>query len=364
MASGNNIQDLLGYTSLCGTINATTMGVPKVLPEKFYNTKRNVLCDSGRYTQVTGTRTTARIVQYGSPAQLRNLKNIAVRDAKLMHSFESIQFDPIVFQALREYDSYNLQQMAGEEVTRQVLNFKTNFENLRSTAFLQTLANGVIYYDSNNNLLPSSSNAFVTIDFGMQANNQNQLNGIISSTWANYATNIPLQIQNLKNQALKDTGYPLKYAFYGTSIPTYLSANNYVEPYLARNVPMAQPYLSDAELPANLFGLTWVPVGSAFFEDADGTNQTVVGTNKVIFTPEPSGDWWEVLEGSYPVPTTFNVMADGVAAMRALKSMHGMFAYAAMNSVNPPGVTMYAGDTFLGVIKVPNAVYQATVAGF
>lgn len=353
----SNIQDLLGYVSLTGIINAQTPGLPDVLPPAFQNIKQNVIGDSGRYTQVTGTRQTARVVQYGSAARRRSLRNIAIRDAKLMHSYEELALDPIVFQALREFDNYNKAEIAGQEVTRQVMNFRMLFTNLRKTAIMQALSNGIIYIDDDNNLLPSSSGAQYSIDFGMSANNQDQLNGIITASWANFSTDIPGQIRALQARALQDTGYPLRYAFYGRNIPSYMTQNNYVQDYLSRNPSVAKPYLDTAELPG-LFGLTWVPAYEFFFQDNTETNNTVVDADKVIFTPEPSQEWWEILEGSFPVPTTLNIQSDAVAAMRSLKEVNGAFAYGCVVD-NPPSVVMRAGDTFLPVIKVPNAIYQA-----
>ena len=82
------------------------------------------------------------------------------------------------------------------------------------------------------------------------------------------------------------TGYPLKYAFYGLNVPSYMTQNNYVIDYLARNPKFAQKFLEQAEIPDGLFGFTWVPVYTAFYEDASNTNQTFFSSDAVIFTPE------------------------------------------------------------------------------
>lgn len=355
----NNIKDLLGYVSLTGMINAVTPGLPDVLPPAFSNIKKSVVGDAGRYTQITGTRQTSKVTQRGSPARRRSLRNVAIRDAKLLTSFEEMVFDPIVFEALRQYDSYNKAELAGDEVTRQVMNFRMLFTNLRKTAIMMALANGALYIDDDDNLLPTSSGSAYTIDFGMSANNQNQLNGIITASWDNFSTDIPAQIRALQARALQLTGYPLRYAFYGSNIPSYLTQNNYVMDYLSRNPPMAKPYLDSAELPG-LFGLTWVPAYEFFFEDNTNTNRVIVDADDVIFTPEPSADWWEILEGSNYVPTTLQIQSDAVAVMNSLKEVNGAYAYGVVID-NPVSVAMRAGDTFLPVIKVPNAVFQADV---
>ena len=63
-----DIRDLLGYVTLTGLIQATTPGVPKVLPERFSSIKKTTVLDQGRYTQVYGNRQTARLAQFGLAA--------------------------------------------------------------------------------------------------------------------------------------------------------------------------------------------------------------------------------------------------------------------------------------------------------
>ena len=48
---------------------------------------------------------------------------------------------------------------------------------------------------------------------------------------------------------------------------------------------------------------------------------------------------------------------------KSIKNVAGMFAYAYVTK-DPMGIKEVAGDTFLPLIKVPAAVFQATVAGF
>ena len=108
--------------------------------------------------------------------------------------------------------------------------------------------------------------------------------------------------------------------------------------------------------------MTWLPAYDAFFEDANGVLQSLVGDDQVVFTPEPSPDWIGWLEGTYPVPT--NIGAVNMDATQSLRqnvtTAAGMFAYGIL-SADPVTVKMVAGDTFLPVLKVPKAIYQATV---
>jgi len=353
-----SLQQVLGYLTLTGAVQTTTSGIPQPLPEAFMKATKKAEGNKSRYTRVTGERRVARIAKYGSPARERGLKDVGEVDIKLIHTFEQQRFDPLVMKQLRSKDAFT-QDLALDEVSRQVREFKRLFENLRIGATFSALRYGAIYYDADGNLLPTSSGAIETHDFNVSANNKDQLNGIISASWALNSTNIPLQLRNLKKRAAKLTGLPIKYALYGENIPTYMTQNDYVLDYLARNPTQNADFLQSNEI-GTLFGLTWVPVYEAFFEDADGTNQDLWSADGVTFTPEVSEAWWDVIEGSYEVPTTVNVMNDAEAAMRSMSTVYGQFGFGTVG-YNPPAVTGFYGDTFIPALKNPDAVYLADV---
>jgi hypothetical protein len=353
-----SLEEVLGYLPLTGVIQAIKTGIPSALPEAFWRIKKQVPGVSGRYTMVKGTRTVAPINAYGSPALRAPQKGIEVKDVKLLHAFGEIVFDPLVLQTLRNYDNYEMQNLGVQEVDRQQQEFRVRFDNLRVAAVHSMLTLGAIYFDAAGNLLPSSSGAVTTVDFKIAANNKNQLNGIIAASWATATTDIPLHIRNLKNRAAQLTGYPLKYAFYGANVPTYLTANNYVKDYLSRNPVFAQKFLEQSEIPDGLFGLTWVPASVGFYEDSGGTNRQFFGGDTVTFAPEIDSTVYELMEGSFMVPSSVAAAANAGAALNSLRTVYGMGAYAVPTD-NPPTVILRAFDTFLPVWKVPDALFIA-----
>lgn len=356
-----SLQQVLGYVTLTGAVKATTSGIPQPLPEAFFKATKNVIGNKGRYTRVTGERRTAPFNTYGSPAGKMDLRDVGEVDIKLLHIFGNQTLSPLVLKQLRSKNEYEL-DMGLDEVKRQVFENKKRFQNSRIATTLQTLHKGTLYFDKNFNLLPSSAGAFETVTFNMNANNQNQLNGVIANTWVSNATDIPGQLRNLRKRAARLTGFPLKYAFYGENIPSYLVTNNFVLDYLARNPTMQAKYLDTASIPDGLFGFTWIPVYEAFYEDQNGVNQDLWGPDDITFTPEVDENWWEFLEGSFEVPTSIgNVYADGEAAMRSTATVYGQGGYGVVTH-NPPTVESYFFDTYIGAIRVPDAVYQGVVA--
>lgn len=358
------LQQILGAPNLTGVIQATTTGVPDVFPAGFYASRKPVDGDTGEYTQVTGTRRTARIAAYGSPSQQRELKDVAKKPVKLLHTIESVNHNPTTLVNLLQYDSLAKQQLGLAEVTRQTREFRQLFDNLRVAALTSALATGKIYFDGSGNLLNSSSGAVITVDYGVPTGNQGQLNwdgngALLDAGWQTNTTKILTQIARIKKAARKLTGYPIKYAFYGENVPDYIFSNTAYRDFLKLN-PANNVAALSGEIGA-FGGLTWIPAYEAFFEDNNGTNQSIVGADSVIFTPEPSMDWLEWLEGTYPLPTSIGaITADGVSAMQSMSMATGMFSYGQVLA-DPATVKQVAGDTFLPVVKVPAALWQATV---
>ncbi len=368
--TGLTIQDVLGYVSLLKAVEEIKAGIPDVLPPGFASTTEDLLGDSGRYVSTLGTRQTAKFVEYGAPALDRKLEDIGDRSVKLFHSYEQINLKPLVLQQLRNYENYDVQRMGMQEVARQTKQFVLKFDNLRKATTQMQLANGVLYVDVNGNLLPSSSGAVKTISAGITAaSNQgscqdtagaNIFGATGQGSWAIQTTNIPLQLRTLKQTARTRSGYPLKYAIYGINIPDYLTQNDYVENYLARNQKMRDYYDETGELPDGLMGFNWIPAYEAFYQDNNGTNRLIWPANQVTFTPEVNSDWWTVFQGSYMVPTSIDIVASAEAAISNLKQIWGMAAYAQVIN-NPVTIAMWHLDTFFCALKIPDVIYQANV---
>ncbi len=362
------LQDVLGGPNLCGVIQATATGVPNAFPPAFYQVDKTVDRDTGQYTRVTGTRTVARMAAYGSPSQQRNLKGVEAVPVKLIHTVESILLPVADYMNLLSYDDSSAQTRGLQEVTRQVRAFRTNFDNLRVAALTQMLFQGAIYSDGHGNLLPNATGAQTVAGFNVPAGNLGQLDPlnqgvpVLDVSWDNAASDIDRQLLNLRQIATRLSGYPLRYAFYGKNVPTYLTNNAKLQNYFVRNAGDDTSYLSSAEVPSPLLGFTWAPAYDAYFEDANGHLQSLVGDDQVAFTPDPSPDWIGWLEGTYPVPTSVGTVS-GDAAMTLRNSVTtaaGLFAYGVL-STDPVTVKMVAGDTFLPVLKVPKAIFIATV---
>jgi len=366
-----SINDILGAPNLCGIIQSTVSGIPNPFPPAFFQVDQTVDGDTGEYKVFSGSRTNATLSPYGAPSKNRQLREIGVKAVKLLHSIENIVLPVKDYLNLLNYNDLAKQKLGIDEVSRQIREARWTQDNLRISALTSMLFKTQIYYDGQGNLLPSSTSAQTTVDYGVPAGNQNQLdvfgtgNHIISTKWSDPTAAIDKQVQALHQAAVELTGYELKHAFYGKNVANYLTTNNSLSNYFFRAnygpEAFGPSFIATADIPNPLLGLTWHKAYHSFFVDQNGNRQTLVGDDQVVFTPEPSTAWIGTLEGTYPVPTKAGIITPAEpSVVSSMETRSGMFAYG-IASADPPTAKIIYGDTFLPVLKVPSAIFVATV---
>lgn len=357
-----NLNEILGYQNLSGIAQEVISGIPgDILPPSFMTATSKIEGNTGSYLRVSGNRKLAKSVHYGSPSQRREQLGITRVPYVAVHTFENQFHDMTTLTALENFTNPSHQAMGKQEIARQTREFASYFSNLRIAAVYSALATGYIYFDSSGNMLPSSSGADTsrTVDYGVPADNQNQLNGIIGASWATATTDIAGDITALKEQARKTSGYPIRHAFYGANILGYFLKNTDLKNLITAS-PMATSFAGHT-IPDGFLGLNWHPANEAFFVDNDGSTQDFWDGDKIVFTPEPSPDWWEFVEGSYHVPTNVNVSSDANSVVSgSMAKVYGAFSYA-NPSLDPAGIIHRHGDTFLPLLKVPASIFIADV---
>lgn len=370
------VEGLLSVANMIGLIQTVKGGIPKVLPDPFYDLTRQVNGDYCTFLQVQGSRRLPKASTYGAPSKVANKQPLSEVPVKLVHTIENQQFGQIVLQNIQALNSTGTnivaQRAAVDEITRQTVEFKRRFTNLRTASITGALSNGKIWLASDGTFLPTSTGASITIDFQIPVasagvGNNGTMAAILGTTlapagWQTASTDIISQLIALKTRATQLTGYPLKYAFYGSNIPKYLMANTTAQALIVRSPGYNSSFLDQGDIPTGFQGLVWVPVYSAFFEDDNGVVQTFFGPDTIVFTPEVTTEWYEMIEGSYFIPASPDLIAGGNAAtiVQAAQTPYGMFAYAT-RTTDPIGIKQVMGDTFLPVIKNPQAVYIVTV---
>jgi hypothetical protein len=371
------LRDVLQARNLIGRIVDIVNGIPEdILPPGFATANRTTEGAEGEYLRVQGTRQTATISRYGAASKNVAPAGIGKTPVTLLHSIESFTHDPTLLNLLIEETGTGLvrQQMARETIERQLDVFGTRFKNLRMASIYSVLGTGGIGFDASGNLLPPSatwgvnSAAVDPINFGVPTGNTGSLNvfgtGNLLTNWvynssSNPSPGILTQLKKVKKAARKLTGYPLKYAFYGEDVPGIIAMDPVIQAIIRGSARVAEETLS-AEIPDAVGQLKWIPIDQAFYVDQNGVFQDWYSPYSLILTPEPSTDWWEVIEGTYPVPRSIQLASDLAAVLGNIQQVAGPFSYAQITT-DPTGLKHTSGDTFLPVLKNAAAIFQAIV---
>lgn len=360
-----NLEEIIGFENMLGMFADPMGNVPSdFIPAAFLagaGNTRNVFGNTATYLRTKGNRQTARLVQYGSPSKAAEIKGVDKIPITLLHTAENYRHEYAVLSALKDFDNPARQAWGISELARRNNQLRARVLNLRISAMMSLWRFGKIYFDGDGDLLHSSSNQVVTVDSGINTTTNTGTcqdiggSAIRDADWSTAATKIAQQVATVKETALKRTGYPIRFAWYGAAIHDYLLSNTQLGKTIQGNPQLATQFAS-GEIPSPFLGLTWLPVYGAFFEDADGTLRDWFPDDYVVFTPAPSADWWEWVLGTYAIPTSTMVADSPMSAAAAMREIFGMFSYAKVLD-DPPGIKQVGGDTMLPTLKVPDAIY-------
>jgi hypothetical protein len=354
-----SLYEILGGKALTGTIQKIQTGLPDLLPQSFKTITDRIAGNKATLIPVYGNRAIARTAQYGAPASRVQGMPMGEIGLTMLHAFEEYAHNPLLLQNLLGMNGEAAQAYSVEEVDRQSLNFANRFDNLRISCNYSVLALGHIYLDGPGNVLPSSTGNVTDLNYLVPSDQTAQLGGLIGTSWATSTTDILGHLIAIKKRHIQRTGRPLKYAFYGSSVPGYIAGNGSIQWLLRGSPALAEKLYATGEIPDGLAGLTWVPMYSAYIPSATADPTDVAQTGKtdwwgasqVTFAPEPSRAWWRQYEGSYLVPRDVGAISgDPVAAAKNLDIAYGRFAYSKVTD-NPVGVKQYAGDTFIPMVN-------------
>jgi len=373
----DTLQDILASRNLIGRVVDIVNGVPeKILPPGFVTANRTTEGNRGEYLRVAGTRQVATVARYGSPAMNVALPGIGSTPITLLHSFESAYHDPTTLMLLIEETGTGLmrQQMAKETINRQLDVFGQRFKNLRVSSVFSALATGGIAFDSRGNLLPPDTTSFLinstaayAVNYGIpltNCGNPQPFGTPLLKNWVynpntNPTPDILNQLLALKEAAIELTGFPLTHAFYGKNIPRYIANDPVMQSIIRGSSKVAEQSLSST-IPEAVGELKWIQSNYAHYYDQNGTMQRWIGPNQIVFTPDPSEEWYELIEGTYPVPRSVQLASDMQAVLGNIQQVAGPFSYAQITT-NPVGIQHFAGDTFLPIVKNPLVVFIVTV---
>lgn len=359
-----SIYDILSWRNISESITKVETGIPDdLLPAAFTTVREEVVGDRTTWVTFRGQRQLARRGEYASPSKVRTLRPIGEQSATLLHFPEHIKIQADLHKRLRNPNDLLVQKMLQEELARHGANHRKLFDNTRIAVTTMMLSKGYVYFDADGSVLPNSTGADLAMDYGIGANNRDQLNGIITQGWDDPTAPIIQHLENIRIRMRQTTGRIMKHAFYGKNIANYLFTNNTLKTYWQYNSKMYESFAANpGVVPKGFANLEWHPMGEAFFDDINDTTQTVWDDDQVTFTPEIDKNVYTMYEGSLTVPVygAPTITGDLLGGVRNFQEVFGMGGYC-VPEVDPVGLKFVMFDTFFPAWKNENDMYIADV---
>lgn len=308
----------------------------------------------------------------GQPARRITPKGGTKRIFQAFRYFTEMELDGDALKALREPDSFGLQEKG-----RQVVELQQEEQAIRHRLFKEVclaniLTTGRVEFDANGNILTPSVNsstgaitsatgAAVAADFGVDNSHRGALTlsgtSIITALWSTAGTVISLQLDNLVRRA-GTLGVPRPKHIYVNAVKkSLLRANTEFNDWAKYNSRRVDEVLIGDGIDG-LWGFNWHFVDGTW-TDASGTTRDLIPQTSAIIMPE-KGAWLRAHRVSELVPRDMMLAQTPTELLNQLEKVYGEFSYACL-SHNPVKLLAYYGDNFALNYADPNAIWQPTV---
>lgn len=197
-----------------------------------------------------------------------------------------------------------------------------------------------------------------TIDFQIPANNKNQLNGIIGTTWATASVNIVQDMLQINMASNDISGLGIEHAVCNSNTWAYVINNDYVK---AQAGTANTPFQSYERTGPGTFAivlravpwLQWhiVDYPLDIWDGSAETSTKLIADDQVTFMPTPSPDWVVYMNGG-------EMVTEGPNGARGWHN--GFYAYA-YPSHDPSGYQLCSVHNGIPNLLIPGAIFNADV---
>lgn len=241
-------------------------------------------------------------------------------------------------------------------VTRQEVYLGQKFENIIEFQAAAMLRGQYVFVIRGDDLFHDFSGTGITIDYQIPAGNKNGLNmintgNLISGPWATAGTDIPADIYAIDAAMQQLSGFGLRHILLNSNEWNNILNNTVVQAQggSANLVFERLDVDDDNNFTAKLRALPWVTFHIMNHGLDTGTAETftkLMPDGFAAFSPEPSSDWVQYMEGS-------EIVTEGPNGIRAERP--GFYPYAWPDH-NPSGWNLAAVHNGIPALYVPAAL--------
>lgn len=368
MAGFTELEQLLDYralTEVYSEYGRTAAGVNPLFDFYTRVPSRNFDMDEVEFIKLGTVKDPSQVNFRGNPARRRQPTGKARRALSMLNMFDvlNLKVDSLMF--LREPDAWLLQQGGANEIAQQLEDMATAHRYLKWLWIAKNFTGSAVYIDANGDILESSTGAVVTIDNGLPAANQSQVDlsnfggsgNAIAAAWDVAGTKLLTQLDVLNHTCVEyQNSEPLRHIWLHPTGKAWVRQNTEI---------LAMYDAGQERLDRALMGETFEINGYTFhfyggtYTATDGTNKPFIPLTKAIITPEP-GPWLAQGNGVQIVPKTVDVQPGEFVNFAGWDKHYGDFAYFQAEH-NPPSVNCFAGTNWLWGFRNPASVFAPTV---
>ena len=364
-------EQLLDYRVLTASYRDTPAIGDFHFSNKYFTNVRDVPTDEWELINFGPANQPLPINSRGASANTMTPQGGTKRIGNMFVGYDRTPLDVTVLQALREEESFALQQKGAATVAAVQEEFIQRARVRKEAIIASIMAYGQVGFDANGNViiptvdslsgtLTAGSGAVITADFTVADGHRGNLTSAgtaISNMWSNSDAKIVDQLEQIRYNA----------SVAGVPRPTEITVNELSKKHLRDNAQfkewakesnVAPDTILRGEMIQGLWGFDWHFVGGTY-TDVNGTTVDLVPQTHAIIAP-PVGPWLRAVNGLTLVPTSLDTQTDVGAALAALTDVYGEYSYAKLDH-NPATLYLYGGDAFGMAFANPNSVWMPNV---
>lgn len=297
----------------------------------------------------------------GQPARILQPTGLSPRQVYMLHAFNEVSLSLDALQMIRRPSDLTTQEKGREEIVRQMEDFGARHHVFRAVCLAKTLADGVIHFGPDGQVLESSSGATYSVDFGVPDSHKSQLDpgsgNIIDIAWDDPDARILDHLDAIRIQAEEENAEEPRHLWLHHSAKRWLRQNLQVQEYVS-GASEAVDRVLRGTIVEDFNGWTW-HFFSGTYRSATGTLVPYIPRTKVVITPD-IGPWLRAVNGSELLTGFEGIRSSVDGALQDVTEVFGDFAYVKLLD-NPTKLVLRMGTNFVYAFANPNAVWMPTV---
>lgn len=370
------LEALLDYRELTASYRAADPLIETPFTDTFFLSPRDTVTDEVEMVYFPGTTKPAPMNTRGSAARRITAQGGTKRYNTLFYSFNEMPLDPLALQALREPDSWFLQEKGRQSVEMIINEFKQRHKIQMETAIASIMYPGRVNIDVNGDILAptvdsltgaitDATNTVISADFAVPNANRGNLNdstdggAIITQLWSASSAMISRQLDKIRYRSRK-FGRPMPTEIYVHGVPgrAFLRDNTEFKTWAKEAHIRSIDAVLAGEVINDLWGWNWHFVDEVW-QDTNGTYHDLLPQTAAIICPKP-GPWLRSFRGLTQVPRDLNIVGDMMSVLNSYDQVYGEVSWAKLTD-NPVQLSLFMANSYGMAYADPNVVYMPTV---